>query len=85
MVKQIRKSYQSDLSDKEWEMVEPHIPKPKTKRGRKREHPLREIINAIFYIVRSGCVWRLLPHDSHHGKLSTTISASGVLKESGNV
>ncbi len=44
-------------------MVELHIPKPKTKRGRKREHPLREIINAIFYVVRSGCVWHLLPHD----------------------
>ncbi len=58
-----RKSYQTDLSDKEWQKVEPYIPKPKTKRGRKREHPLRELINAIFYVVRSGCAWRLLPHD----------------------
>jgi putative transposase len=63
MVKQIRKSYQSDISDKEWQIIEPHIPKSKTKRGRKREHPLREIINAIFYVVRSGCVWHLLLHD----------------------
>ncbi|CAG1005612.1 hypothetical protein METP2_03675 [Methanosarcinales archaeon] len=59
----VRKSYQTDLSDKEWEKIEPHIPKRKAKRGRKREHPFREILNAIFYIVRSGCVWRLLPHD----------------------
>jgi len=58
-----RKAYQTDLSDKEWETIEPNIPKRKSKRGRKREHPFREILNAIFYIVRSGCVWRLLPHD----------------------
>jgi putative transposase len=58
-----RISYQTDLSDKEWQKVESQIPKPRTKRGRKREHPLRELINAIFYVVRSGCAWRLLPHD----------------------
>ncbi len=45
-----RTSYQTDLSDKEWQKVEPNIPKPKTKRGRKRQHPLRELINAIFYV-----------------------------------
>jgi putative transposase len=58
-----RKSYQTDLSDKEWEKIKPHIPIPKTKRGRKRDHPLREILNAIFYVMRSGCTWRMLPHD----------------------
>ncbi len=58
-----RTSYQTDLSDKEWQKVETCIPKPKTNLGRKRKHPLREIINAIFYVVRSGCAWRLLPHD----------------------
>ncbi len=63
MVKQIRKSYQSDLSDKDWQIIEPHIPKPITKRGRKREHPFREIMNTIFYVVWSGCVRHLLPHD----------------------
>lgn len=63
MAEQKRKSYQTDLSDEEWQKVEPHIPKPKTNRGRKREHPLREIINAIFYVVRSGCAWRMVPHD----------------------
>jgi putative transposase len=58
-------SYQSDISDKNWQMVEPHIPKPKTKRGRKREHAIRIIFNAIaiFYILRSGCQWRMMPHD----------------------
>ncbi len=50
MVKQIGKSYQSDLSGKDWQIIELHIPKQKTKQGRKREHSLREIINAIFYV-----------------------------------
>ncbi len=58
-----RKPYQTDLSGYEWQKIEPNIPKPKTKRGRKRVHPLREILNAIFYVVRTGCCWRLLPHD----------------------
>jgi putative transposase len=42
--------------------MEPHIPTPKAP-GRPKVHSLREILNAIFYIVRSGCAWRLLPHD----------------------
>jgi putative transposase len=58
-----RKPYPSDLSDAEWEQVEPHLPKRKSPRGRKREHSLREIVDAIFYILRSGCSWRMMPHD----------------------
>ena len=58
-----RTPYPTDLSDVEWQKIEPHIPKPKTKRGAKRVHPLREILNAIFYVLRSGCSWRMLPHD----------------------
>jgi Putative transposase of IS4/5 family (DUF4096) len=42
--------------------IEPHILTPKAS-GRPRVHSLREILDAIFYIVRSGCAWRLLPHD----------------------
>jgi putative transposase len=42
--------------------VEPYLPGPQA-RGRPREHPYREILDAIFYIVRSGCAWRLLPHE----------------------
>ena len=57
-----RKPYPTDLSDAEWQEIEPLIPKPKTNRGRKRKHPLREILNAIFYLLRAGCAWRLLPH-----------------------
>ena len=55
--------YPSDLSDKEWEIIEPLIPTPQTNRGRKRKHSYRKILNAIFYLLRSGCAWRMLPHD----------------------
>src|SRR5919112_5861584 len=41
---------------------EPHLPAPKGY-GRPRTHDLREILNAIFYLLKSGCQWRLLPHD----------------------
>jgi transposase len=58
----MRRAYQTDLSDAEWCYIEPLIPVPKAP-GRPRVHTLREILNAIFYIVRSGCAWRLLPHD----------------------
>jgi len=58
----MRKTYPTDLSDAEWECIEPHLPIPSAD-GRPRIHPLREILDAIFYIVRSGCAWRLLPHE----------------------
>jgi putative transposase len=55
--------YPSDLSDKEWEQIKPHIPNLLTNRGRKRVHSYREILNSIFYLLRSGCAWRILPHE----------------------
>ena len=58
----MRKPYPTDLSDAEWIYLEPHLPAPKG-HGRPRAHSLREIIDAIFYLLRSGCQWRLLPHD----------------------
>ena len=58
----MRKPYPSDLSDAEWNYVEPHLPIPKG-HGRPRTHDLREILNAVFYLLRSGCQWRMLPHD----------------------
>jgi putative transposase len=58
----MRKVYQSDLSDAEWSFVEPHLPTPKAA-GRPRLHGTRQILDAIFYLLRSGCAWRLLPHD----------------------
>jgi putative transposase len=59
----MRKAYQSDLSDAEWFCLEPHLPIPEA-HGRPKLHTLREILDAVFfYVVRSGCAWRLLPHD----------------------
>src|SRR3712207_4966769 len=58
----MRTTYPTDLSDAEWACLEPHLPAPRAT-GRPRVYPLREILNAIFYVVRSGCSWRLLPHD----------------------
>jgi putative transposase len=58
----MRRAYQTDLSDAEWLCIEPHLPTPKPN-GRPRIHPLREILDAVFYVLRSGCAWRLLPHD----------------------
>jgi putative transposase len=58
----MRKAYQSDLSDAEWRCLEPHLPAP-TAHGRPRLHSPREILDAILYILKSGCAWRLLPHD----------------------
>jgi putative transposase len=57
-----RQAYSTDLSDAQWELIEPFMPAPK-KRGKKRTVDLREVINAILYISRTGCQWRNLPHD----------------------
>jgi putative transposase len=58
----MRRAYQTDLSDAEWSYIEPYLPTTKAP-GRPRVLTLREILDAIFYIVRSGCAWRLLPND----------------------
>lgn len=52
--------YGSDLSDAEWEILAPYLPPP-SDTGRPRSWPMREIMNAIFYVLRSGCPWRMLP------------------------
>ena len=57
-----RKPYPSDLNDIEWLILEPLIP-PAKRGGRIRRVNMREIVNAIFYVLRSGCAWRMLPHD----------------------
>ena len=49
--------YQSDVTDEEWRVFEPYLP-PAKGIGRPRGWPLREIVNGIFYVMRSGCPWR---------------------------
>jgi transposase len=60
---QIRQPYLDDLSDQEWNLIAPLVTFKVTRRGRKGFHPKREMLNAIFYLLRTGCGWRHLPHD----------------------
>ncbi len=55
------KAYPSDLRDEEWALLDPLIPRAK-QAGRPEKHAKRAILNAIFYLVRSGCAWRMLPN-----------------------
>lgn len=57
-----RKSYPTDLTDAQWKRIEPLVP-PAKPGGRPREHDMRDILDAIFYLTRTGCAWRMLPHD----------------------
>jgi len=57
-----RKRYPTDLTDKEWEILEPLIP-PARPGGRPRSVDMREIMNGIFYVLRGGVPWRMSPHD----------------------
>lgn len=57
-----RLPYPSDLSDEQWALIEALVPKVKPG-GRPAEYTRREIVNAIFYVLRSGCAWRMIPHD----------------------
>ncbi len=54
--------YQTDLTAAEWRVIEPYLPPAKTT-GRPRAWPMYEIVNAIFYVLRGGIAWRLLPAD----------------------
>jgi Putative transposase of IS4/5 family (DUF4096) len=68
--------YQTDLTDAEWRVIAPHLQKP-CATGRPREWPMREIVNGIFYVMRAGCPWRLLPNDLHHRRRFTADSPLG--------
>lgn len=54
--------YDSDLTDEEWALVAPLIP-PSKRGGRKRDVNVREVLNAIFYVLWTGCQWKALPKD----------------------
>jgi transposase len=57
-----RATYSSDLDDPQWNAIEPLIP-PAKPGGRPRSVNMREILNSILYVLRSGCAWRMMPHD----------------------
>ena len=60
-----RKRYPSDLTDEQWALVAPLIPPAKQSQhgGRPREVDMREVLNTLLYLNRSGCQWAMLPHD----------------------
>jgi putative transposase len=59
-----RKPYPTDLTDEQWAILEPLVPPAQTARGgRPREVDMREVVNTILYLNRSGCQWDMLPHD----------------------
>jgi putative transposase len=60
-----RLPYTSDLTDEEWQILEPLLPTEKPG-GRPRKYPIREVLNGIQYVLRGGCAWRLMPHDLPH-------------------
>ena len=57
-----RPRYPTDMTDRQWRVLEPLLPPPKPG-GRPRSVDLREVVNAVFYVVRQGITWRALPHD----------------------
>ena len=61
-------AYPSDLTDEQWEIIKPLVP-PDRSGGRPRQVDIRRVINAILYINRTGCQWRMLPHDFPKWKL----------------
>ncbi|WP_420900436.1 transposase [Micromonospora tulbaghiae] len=71
-----RRGYPSDLTDAQWSLIELLLPEPNTD-GRREKHPRREIVNAILYVVRSGCPWRYLPATCRRGRRCTGTSPGG--------
>ncbi len=60
-----RLAYATDLTDEAWQLLKPLLP-PEKAGGRPRKYALRDVINAIQYVLRAGCAWRLMPHDLPH-------------------
>ncbi len=54
--------YPTDLTDAQWKLIEPHV-RATTGPGRPRTVDIREVVNAIFYLNRTGCQWEMLPRD----------------------
>lgn len=57
-----RQSYPTDVTDAQWEELAPLFPSAR-RRGRRRTRDQREVVNGILYVLRTGCAWRMVPHD----------------------
>lgn len=66
--KEKRKKYPSDISKNGWKKLKPYLPESKSnpQTGGREAVPLKEVINGIMYVVKTGCSWRSLPHDLPH-------------------
>jgi transposase len=62
-----RPAYTSDLTDEEWRILEPLLP-PGKPGGQRRKYRMRDVMDAMQYVLRAGCAWRLVPHDLPHGQ-----------------
>ena len=60
-----QKPYPTSFTDDQWAIIEPFLPAAKTegRTGRPREYSYRDIINGIFYVLRTGCTWDMMPND----------------------
>ena len=72
------KSYPTDLTDAQWEKLLPYLPEPSPV-GRPLKWEMRSIINAMFYLLKSGCQWQCYLIRCHRGKRSIPTSESGKL------
>ena len=68
--------YDTDLTEEAWALIAPILPAQRP-RGRPRTTNLRDVVNAIFYLLRTGCQWRLLPREFPPGGPSTITSGPG--------
>src|SRR5215212_9588772 len=65
--------YPTDLSDDEWHCISPHLPEHAC-RGRPRLHGLRPILDAVFYVLKSDCPWRMLPREPRRWVVERTFA-----------
>ena len=77
-----RKPYPSDVNDDEWTLLEPLIPSAKSG-GRPRTTDVREVVNAVFYVLRGGIQWRMMPHDFPRIRQSMITSRIGARRAFG--
>jgi putative transposase len=74
-----RRTYPSDLADAQWALLDPWL-SVRAWTGRPRPVDLREVVNAVFYLLRTGCQWRQLPHDFPHSWLASMLVIKHALR-----
>jgi transposase len=75
-------AYASDVTEREWALIAPHLP-PARSGGRPRTTCLRDVVNAIFYLLQTGCQWRMLPREFPPRSTVYGYSSAGAVTEPG--